>query len=142
MKERKTNLYEGGASNEDEFDQLKDIDNHQGPQRQTKKGVAEQILESVDAYGEPISLKYQGRSTYNTVCGGISTLITVILLMIILINKLGSNQQIRIRVEDQRDSEDLNNGIRQLIQLNLKGLLNDKISENRNLQQTDNIENN
>ena len=95
-------------------------------------------------YGEPISLKievYQGRSTYNTVCGGISTLITVILLMIILINKLGSNQQIRIKVEDQRDSEDLNNGIRQLIQLNLRGLFNDKISENRNLEQTDNTEN-
>lgn len=92
MKERKKNLYEGGASNEDEFDQLKDLDNNQGSQQSNnKKGVAEQIFESVDAYGEPISLKYKGRSTYNTVCGGISTLITVILLIWLLINKLGSN---------------------------------------------------
>ena len=57
MNRRKKSLYEGGESNEDEFDQLKDIDN-KGSQHQTKKGVAEQLLESVDAYGEPISLKY------------------------------------------------------------------------------------
>ena len=58
MFRRKKNLYEGGTSNEDEFDQLKNLENNQRPQRSNKKGVVEQIFESVDVYGEPITLKY------------------------------------------------------------------------------------
>ena len=58
MKERISNtIYEGGLNNEDEFDQLKDV-NNQRSINHSKKGFAEQVFESVDAFGEPITLKY------------------------------------------------------------------------------------
>ena len=132
MFRRKTNIYEGGTSNEDEFDQL---ESNQRPQRGNKKGgVIEQIFESVDAYGEPITLKYKGRSTYTTVCGGITTLVTVILILILLINKLGINQQMSIKVEDLRDLENLNKGIRSLIQINMSDKIVSENERTRNLQ--------
>ena len=133
MFRRKINLYEGGTSNDGDFDQL-DANSRQNIK---KKSHFEHIFESVDMYGEPISLKYQGRSTYNTVCGGVSTMVTVILILIFLINKTESNQEMKIQVQDSRNIENLNKGIRTLIAVTLKESISGQNSSKRNLQDTE-----
>jgi hypothetical protein len=48
-------------------------------------------LEKIDIFGHPISFTHKGRSTYKTKQGGIATILTVTLTLILLIVKLSSS---------------------------------------------------
>ena len=53
-------------------------------------------LASMDAYGEPVSLNFQGNTKYSTACGGLITLLVYCLSFLLI-------RELFIQVYEQKD---------------------------------------